>query len=344
MKFGVIGLGSMGSRRVRDLLAAGHEVRGFDLRDDRNSRASDRFGIATVGSLPALLEAGTDGLVVSTPPDHHAACYRAAFDAGLPFFSEASILTPTLAWLTAQEKRSGVRGYPSATWRFYAPLVGLASRLADGEKHPKIMAVHHEYADFLPRWHPWEHYSQFYAGSRRQTSAAREMVPFEFEWLCWLFGEVSSVSAVVRRLGTWETDIDDAYFLQATFVSGVQATVRVELHREAPSRRATVCAPETSYRVDFENNSLLRFDSALRTWSAEDLPEAPTSSRDLERVYAAEITSFAEAVAGIASYPKSWAEDRHLSDILVAAERSSTERRWVDIKEVSTSYDGLSLD
>jgi predicted dehydrogenase len=343
MKFGVIGLGSMGSRRVRDLLASGHEVLGFDLREDRNTRASGRFGIETVGSLPALFAAGLDALVVSTPPDQHAACYQAAYNVGLPFFSEASILTPKLEWLAAEERRSGVCGYPSATWRFYAPLVELAARIAAGT-HPKIYAVHHEYADFLPRWHPWEHYSQFYAGSRRETSAAREMVPFEFEWLCWLFGEVASVSAVVRRLRNWDTDIDDAYFIQAEFVSGVQATVRIELHREAPGRSATVCAPETSYRVDFESDSLLRFDSALLAWAVEDLPETARSSRDLEKSYAAEITTFADAVAGVAPYPKSWQEDRHLSDILVAAERSSAERRWVDIEEVSASYDGLWLD
>jgi predicted dehydrogenase len=333
----------MGSRRVRDLLAAGHEVHGFDLRGDRNSRAADRFGITTVGSLSALLKTRPEALVLSTPPDQHAACYRAAFGARLPFFSEASILTPAIEWMAAQEKRSGVRGYPSATWRFYAPLVGLAARLSAGALS-KVTAVHHEYADFLPRWHPWEHYTQFYAGARRQTSAAREMVPFEFEWLCWLFGEVKSISAVVSRLGTWETNIDDCYLLQAAFSSGVQATVRIELHRQAPGRSAMVCAPESSYRVDFENDSLLRFDHAARTWIVEELPEAAACSRDLERVYAAEITAFADAVAGAASYPKSWAEDRHLSDILMAAERSSTERRWVDIAEIAASYDGLSLD
>jgi 3-hydroxyisobutyrate dehydrogenase-like beta-hydroxyacid dehydrogenase len=47
MRVGVLGLGSMGSRRIRDLLSLGHEVRGADRRADRNVRANERFGITT---------------------------------------------------------------------------------------------------------------------------------------------------------------------------------------------------------------------------------------------------------------------------------------------------------
>src|SRR5205823_14656202 len=94
MRLGVIGLGSMGSRRVRDLSALGHEVLGFDVRSDRNERAARRFGIATVDSVSNLIRSRLDAVVISVPPDGHAAAYGAAFDARLPFFSEASILTP----------------------------------------------------------------------------------------------------------------------------------------------------------------------------------------------------------------------------------------------------------
>jgi predicted dehydrogenase len=342
MRFGVIGLGSMGSRRVRDLLAVGHEVRGFDLRADRNRRAAERFHIDTAASLPALLETRPDALVISTPPDQHAAGYRAAFAARLPFFSEANVLTPTPQWFAAEEHKARVRGYPSATWRFHAPLHTLAGTLSAAGA-PRISVVHHEYADYLPRWHPWESYWEFYAGARRETSAAREMVPFEFEWLCWLFGEVEEVSALVARVGEWRTDIEDSYFLQARFVGGVLATVRIELHRAAAARRALLCGSATSYQLDFNTAELERYDSATSAWAAVPAAETAAASSEFEKIYAAEIAAFAAAVAGTTEYPKSWAEDRHLSDVLVAAERSARERRAVRVAEVAATYDGLSL-
>jgi predicted dehydrogenase len=343
VRFGVVGLGSMGTRRVRDLQALGHEVHGFDVRADRNHRAADRFRIGTASSFKALLDCELDALVLSTPPDQHVAGYRAAFDAGLPFFSEASILTPTAEWFGAQERQSQIRGYPSATWRFYAPLVELAQALKapDG---PTITAVHHEYADYLPRWHPWESYWDFYAGARRETSAAREMVPFEFEWLCWLFGEVEEVSAVIARLGRWRTDINDSYLLHLRFVSGVMATVRIELHREAPARLATVCGTGASFQLNFNTHELRSYDSQSGVWAVMPVPQTPAASSEFEKVYRAEIAAFAAAVAGAAEYPKRWADDRHLSNVLMAAETSARERRPVRLAEVACHYDGLSLE
>jgi predicted dehydrogenase len=343
MRVGVLGLGSMGSRRIRDLLSLGHEVRGADLRADRNLRAVERFGIRAFGSAQDLVASGLDALVISTPPDQHAVSYGIAFDARLPFFGEASIVTPTLAWFDAQEARSGVHGFASATWRFYSPLVELRDRLLhDGVE--TITAVHHEYADFLPRWHPWEPYWEFYAGSRRQTSAAREMVPFELEWLCWLFGPVAAVSATVARLGEWRTNINDSYFLQIQFEGGLRSTLRVELHREAPARTATVCARGTSYQVDFTTDTLRYFDTTARHWESVPLRESEMVSTDLERVYAAEMRAFVSAVLEGAPYPKTWDEDRHLSDILIAAEQSAQQGRWVRVGDVSATYDGLSVD
>jgi predicted dehydrogenase len=343
MRVGVLGLGSMGSRRIRDLLSLGHEVRGADRRADRNLRANERFGIKTFGSAQDLIASGLDALVISTPPDQHAASYIIAFDAKLPFFGEASIVTPSLAWFQAQEAGSGICGFASATWRFYAPLVELREQILRNSGST-VTVVHHEYADYLPRWHPWEPYWEFYAGARRQTSAAREMVPFELEWLCWLFGPVASVSATVTRLGEWRTDIDDSYFLNIRFVSGLHSTMRVELHREAPARLATICARDVSYQVNFNTDTLSRFSAAAENWELVPLRETEAASADLERVYAAEMRAFMAAVRHEIPYPKTWGEDRHLSDVLIAAERSARDGRCVRICDVSGTYDGLSVN
>ncbi len=48
MKFLIAGLGSMGKRRIRNLLALGErDIVGFDIRADRRQEALDRYGIRT---------------------------------------------------------------------------------------------------------------------------------------------------------------------------------------------------------------------------------------------------------------------------------------------------------
>ena len=50
MNFLIIGLGSMGKRRVRNLQALGYRnIIGFDMREDRRKEAKEKYGIQTVG-------------------------------------------------------------------------------------------------------------------------------------------------------------------------------------------------------------------------------------------------------------------------------------------------------
>src|SRR3546814_6666101 len=63
MKFLVIGLGSMGKRRVRNLRALGEQcVAGFDPRVDRREEAESKYGIATFPSFNERSEEHTSEL------------------------------------------------------------------------------------------------------------------------------------------------------------------------------------------------------------------------------------------------------------------------------------------
>lgn len=322
MRFGVVGLGSMGRRRVRDLIALGHEVVGFDVRAGRTAG-----GIERVWGLNGVFGAGLDGLVISTPPDEHVPLYERAVEEGVPFFSEANVLTP------APDLLEG-RGYPSATWRFYPPFAALRREVANQD----VLTVHHAYGGWLPAWHPWESYDNFYAGRRRETCAAREMVPFELEWLVWVFGEIESVGATHGARGLWATDIDDTYVLDLAFASGVTGSLVIELHQRAPFRLARISCSSAGFVVDVSAHELRRFDPAAG-WTVVERGPA-----DFEQVYRDEIAAFAAAVVGEAPYPKTWQEDRHLSDVLVAAELSHRRGARVEVAEAAGSYDGRSLE
>jgi predicted dehydrogenase len=340
MRFGVIGLGSMGKRRVRDLAILGHEVIGFDIRTDRNKQAREMFGIGTVRGFEELLRKKPDALVISTPPDQHLTYYDRSFAARLPFFSEANILTPTPDWFAAREAKSGVRGYPSGTWKFH-PLFSLLRRqlLEIGLDH--VNTVHYQYGGYLPLWHPWERYDKFYAGRSRHTGAAREMVPFEMEWLAWLFGPLRAVCAVNSQRAKWSTAIDDSYLMLIEFESGLCGSIMVELHQVAPFRIGRVSCSNHSFTLDLASHELKRYEKATDSWRYFKPPGMRTlGSFDFEQIYMAEIKAFVGSLRGDEAYPKTWSEDRHLSDFLYAAEESWRRREWVAIEEVKGAYDG----
>ena len=91
MKALVIGLGSMGRRRVRCLRQLGvQSIEGFDLRADRRAQAAQEYGIPVREQLAAGDLRAFDVVVVSTPPDQHHTALGWAIDAGKPCFVEAS--------------------------------------------------------------------------------------------------------------------------------------------------------------------------------------------------------------------------------------------------------------
>ncbi len=341
MRFGVIGLGSMGKRRVRDLRSLGHEVVGLDIRADRRSAATEMFGVRCVERFEDLVSAGVDAVTVSTPPDQHVEYFERCYSARVPFFSEANVLVPPAAWFREREAESGVRSWPSATWQFY-PLFGVLRAELELLGPGALNTVHYQYGGYLPFWHPWEEYDQFYAGTRKPVAAAREMVPFELEWMRWIFGPVRAVSGVFGRRSEWRTDIDDTYLLTLEFESGLLATLASEIHQVAPFRIGRIACRDRSFTLDMSAHELRRYELATDTWKILKSPGLRSlGSFDFEQTYLAEMRAFVQAVAGEKEFPKTWSDERHLSDVLYAAEESHRRRAWVDVAEIENAYEGI---
>ena len=73
MKFLVIGLGSMGKRRIRCLQALGfHDIVGVDVREDRRLEAQTSYGIQVHSDYAVCMNQHVfHGVVISLPPLLH---------------------------------------------------------------------------------------------------------------------------------------------------------------------------------------------------------------------------------------------------------------------------------
>jgi len=72
LKILVVGLGSMGKRRIRNLQYLNQGVViGFDPREDRCKEAFEKYGIKTFDDIAVALNEKPNAMVISTPPDLH---------------------------------------------------------------------------------------------------------------------------------------------------------------------------------------------------------------------------------------------------------------------------------
>lgn len=333
MKFLMVGLGSMGKRRIRNLtyLKAG-ELIGFDVRADRREEAQNKHGIVTYGDLDQAMAQNPDALVISTPPDLHTHYALAAARAGKAFFTEASVVDDGMDELIALCAKQDIVAAPSCTMRFF-PGPKIIKKLIDEQAIGKVLSFTYHVGQYLPDWHPWEDYRTFYV-AKRETGAAREIVPFELTWLNWAFGQVEAVSAQRAKLTELDADIDDIYQLLLKFNTGVIGQLQVDVIARVPYRSLRVLSEHGVIEWNAADRIVRVFKADTQTWTDYPEPPDPQGPGFLghEGGYIEEMQTYVNAVKRVAPWPYPLIEDRAILNILYAAERSSDAAQHIRLK------------
>lgn len=336
----VIGLGSMGKRRVRNLTRIGlPRVIGFDPREDRRIEAREQTPtLELVSDVNDGYAAAPDAVVISTPPDLHTSYARDAVRHGLPFFTEASVVDDDADRLLEESRQAGVVAAPSCTLRFQ-PSIKRMKELVDAGRIGTLLAFTHHSGQYLPDWHPWEDYRRFYAGQRR-TGACREIVPFEFIWLTWLAGEVRNVTAYRAKVSDLDVDIDDVYQVLTRHDGGAIGHLLVDVLAREPIRRTTLIGSLGTLHWEWAERTVTLYEASTKahTTFTEDIGTVQAGYVHAEEPYVEEMRAYLAAVAGERPWPYPLEDDLAMLRLLQAAERSSDEGRHIALpKDVHTS-------
>lgn len=327
MKALVIGLGSMGKRRVRCLQSLGVEdIVGVDLRSDRCEEAAQRYGIRTGSDLASIWKTfSPDMAIISLPPKAHVNAMHACIDHDVSFFVEASVVDDGLAEVVARTKNTSLVAAPSTTLYFH-PAIAEIFRLVRSNRIGKISNVMLHSGQYLPDWHTYEHVSDYYV-SDPATGGAREIVPFEMTWFTELFGFPRRVAGQYRK--TVEIAgaeyIDDTYNCLLDYGTFL-ATVTVDVVSRNATRRLTINGDKGQLAWSWDDATIKIFDGASQQWTefTYQMEEAePGYNKNIgENMYIDEIRAFLEAVAGKVPFPNTLENDHRVLKLLYALERS----------------------
>jgi len=334
MKILIVGLGSMGKRRVRNLqhLKAG-EIFGYDPRPDRCRESEERYGIQTFSDFERAMSLSPDIMIVSTPPDLHTHYALIAARNNLHFFTEASVIDDGMDELIALCDEKNIVAAPSCTMRFN-PSVRVIKDLVDGGALGRVLTGSYHLGIYLPDWHPWEDYHSFYA-AKKDTGGCREMVPFELVWLIWVMGKVVTVSGFKSKLSDLDVDVDDAYQILLRFESGAFLSLAVDILARVFCFNCRLVLEKGL--IDWAWN-----DKKVRVYSSDnggwrEYPEPAGLVLDgyveAEEMYTEELKCFLDAVRGKGQWPSTLREDRDILKVLYASERSSDEGTHIKVQQ-----------
>ena len=226
-----VGLGSMGKRRIRNLQELGiKDIIGFDPKEERRKEAQRLYHIQTVSDITEGMKKNPNCMVISTPPDLHYKYSKIAIKKNIHFFTEVNLFSSDTSKIIQELKQKKIVGVPSSTMLFH-PIIKHLEKLIKKKTIGNPLTVYHHFGHYLPNWHPWEDYRNFYV-SKKDTGAAREVVPFELIWMTHLFSDIYSVYGDIDKISTLEANIDDIYQILIEFVNGIKCTFIVDVISE----------------------------------------------------------------------------------------------------------------
>lgn len=332
MKFLVVGLGSMGKRRIRNLKALGyHSITGFDLKISRCKEAEEKYGVIVFNNWEEIELKTFNIMIISVPPDIHHIYMDISVKNRIPCFVEASVVDYGLAEIHNLSKESGVIVAPSSTMFFHPAIQNIQSILKSGTLG-SVTNISYRSGQYLPDWHTYEHVKDFYV-SKKETGGGREIVPFELTWITKLFGFPRSVMAYVNKTINIEgaEEIDDTYVSMLDYGKYV-FTLTVDVTSRCATRILFLNGSEGQLTWDWSNNyvSLYTPKSGWRNISFELIEAERGYDKNItEQMYIDELDCFIKTVGQETEFVNCLDLDIKVLNILYSIENSAKERKEI---------------
>ena len=301
MKILIVGLGSMGKRRARLIKGIDKTIKvaGVDFSKERREEA-ETLGITAYESISdAVAAEDFDAGFVSTAPKSHAVIISELLDNSLSVFTEINLISDGYEENIQKAKDKNVTLFLSSTMLYRGETQFIKNEVAGFEK--PVSYIYH-IGQYLPDWHPWENYKNFFVGDKR-TGGCREIFGIELPWILDAFGDVTQVHAVNSTLSELEIDYPDSYLVTLTHKNGTKGQLAVDIVSPKAVRSLEVFGeglhlfwegnPKELYKFDFES----KLKNQVFTYTSFE-QDPRYSDNIVENAYVDEIQNFFGVLSG----------------------------------------------
>ena len=268
MKALIVGMGSMGRRRARLLMRFfGAQVCGVDGRPERREQALAELGVVSFDTIDAALaDFAPDCALVCTSPLSHAAIITELLERGLNTFTEINLVSDGYERNAALAREKGLELFLSSTQLYRRELAWVRGRV---EKARRPLRYRYRVGQYLPDWHPWESFKDFFVGDKR-TNGCREIMAIEFPWLERAFGRIMSASSSGATLTDLKLGCPDSYFITLEHEGGAEGQLFIDVVSRKAARSLEIVgediytawngSPDGLFDYDIRNKADVKID------------------------------------------------------------------------------------
>ena len=320
MKIAIIGLGSMGKRRIRLLNEFFPEITlvGIDSRKDRQVEVREIFKIQTYESLQeAVREEQVEAVCICTSPISHESIILEALKSKLHVFTEINLLNHYYEEAIQLAEENNLHLYLSSTFLQRREI----KLFEEAVKQDQKVTYRYHVGQYLPDWHPWESYKDFFVANKK-TNGCREIFAIELPWISKVFGEIESFDLQKQKISSLEIDYPDNYALVVKHNSGIVGTLNVNILSRVAKRDLDIIGEHTQISWDGSPDGLYQWDKSSKEMIKKDLytgymDDQSYSKTIIEDAYLEELKEYIALLRGeITTTLYSFKKDKAIIDLI----------------------------
>ena len=310
----VIGLGSMGRRRIRLLktLPNAPEIVGVNRSPGRRAQVEREFDVRTFATLAeAVVTVRPQSAFLCTAPASHGPAVMECIEAGLDVFMEINLRGDWYPEAERKAKENGVKLFISSTQVYRREMRYIADAVRDSGP---VNYIYH-CGQYLPDWHPWEDYRDFFA-SKKETNGCREILCIELPWIEKAFGKVESVQVMSGRLTSLDIDFPDHYMISVRHEGGCKGLYCQDVVARKGLRRLEVFSERLHMFWDGTPDSLSVYDVETKSLKpvrlyGDVVQDGRYNANIIENSYMDEINAFFDYIGKGVEPPYTFGQDAH---------------------------------
>lgn len=318
MKAVIIGLGSMGKRRIRLLkgIRPDIEVIGVDTNPERRAQVEE-MGHKTFTSIDEAATEKPDIAFVCTSPLSHHAIIRSLLGYKINTFTELNLVSDGYEELMELAEKNDTILFLSSTMLYRGEINFIMNEVKSFEK--PVSYIYH-IGQYLPDWHPWESYKNFFVGNKK-TNGCREIFGIEMPWIIETFGKVKEVFSTADKLTDLEIDFPDRFFVTLIHEDGTKGVLAVDVVCPKAVRNLEVFGEGLHLFWEGNPKQLYKFNNEtkekdfINTYE-EFEHDSRYSDNIVENAYVDEMQNFLGVVNGTEQPKYSYAKDLYTISVM----------------------------
>lgn len=244
MKWLIAGLGSIGRRHLRNLVALGEKDIILYRTHQSTLPDAELSAYHTETNLHTALELKPDIVIVANPTALHLEVAIAAARRGCHLLLEKPVagqINKDVEELVKLVFDGGLKTLVGFQFRFHPVLMEIKEILESG-RLGQIYSFRVHWGEYLPGWHTWEDYRQSYAARKDLGGGVVNTLSHPLDYAHWLFGDLASLKATTGHISKLELDVEDVAEITLRMLGGIVGSIHLDYFQRPPAHWMEISA------------------------------------------------------------------------------------------------------